>query len=65
MPLLLEDVFKQSGFPEHTFVEPVEYTRLLVALRTPGRGVVLEGPSGVGKTTAVTKALKEIGRAHV
>lgn len=60
MPLLLEDVFKQSGFPEHTFVEPVEYTRLLVALRTPGRGVVLEGPSGVGKTTAVTKALKDL-----
>src|SRR5262249_1157262 len=30
---------------------------------TPGRGVVLEGPSGIGKTTAVTRALEEIGLA--
>lgn len=53
----LEEVFKLSGVPTYTFVEPEEYGRLLVALRTPGRGVVIEGPSGIGKTTAVTKAL--------
>ena len=29
----------------------------MVALRTEGRGVVIEGPSGIGKTTAVTRAL--------
>ena len=48
-----------SGIPEHTFVEPVEYTRLLVALRTAGRSIVIEGPSGLGKTTAVSKAITE------
>ena len=56
----LEDVFKKSGLPTFTFVEPAEYKHLLVALRTPGRGVVVEGPSGIGKTTAVRKAASEI-----
>jgi hypothetical protein len=57
----LEEVFKLSGVPTYTFVEPIEYPKLLVALRTPGRGVVIEGPSGIGKTTAVLKALGELG----
>ena|ERR1017187_3519166 len=54
---LLEEVFKLSGVPTYTFVKPTEYEKLLVSLRTPGRGVVVEGPSGIGKTTAETKAL--------
>ncbi|WP_326722072.1 hypothetical protein OHT59_24260 [Streptomyces sp. NBC_00243] len=56
----LEDVFKLNGVPDITFVRPVEFPRLLVALRTHGRGVVIEGPSGIGKTSAVTKALEEL-----
>ena len=56
----LEEVFKLSGVPEHTFVEPEEYDRLYIALRTPGRGVVIEGPSGIGKTTSVIKALDSL-----
>ena len=64
MPALqLQEVFVLSGVPQHTFVQPVEYTRLLVALRTPGRSVVIEGPSGIGKTTAVMKAIVEAGIA--
>lgn len=55
----LQDVFVLSGVPTHTFVKPVEYTKLLVSLRTHGRGVVVEGPSGIGKTTAVVNAIKE------
>lgn len=67
MPVLqLQEVFVLSGVPQHTFVQPVEYTRLLVALRTPGRSVVVEGPSGIGKTTAVVKAITDAGIAgHV
>lgn len=42
-------------------MRPQEYPRLLLALRTPGRGVVIEGPSGIGKTTSVVKALNELG----
>lgn len=57
----LEEVFKISGIPTHTFVEPVEYNKIIVSLRTLGRGMVIEGPSGIGKTCAVEKALAEIG----
>jgi hypothetical protein len=58
---LLEDVFKRSGLPTYTFVEPAEYNHLKIALRTPGRGVVVEGPSGIGKTTAVRRAAADVG----
>lgn len=57
----LQEVFKLSGVPDHTFVQPVEFPRLLVALRTPGRSIVVEGPSGIGKTTAVIKAITDAG----
>jgi hypothetical protein len=50
---LLEEVFKTSGVPTFTFVEPSEYTKLLVGLRTPGRGVVIEGPSGIGRLSPI------------
>ena len=60
-PKQLQEVFVLSGVPDHTFVQPVEYPRLLVALRTAGRSVVVEGPSGIGKTTAVMKAISEAG----
>ena len=59
--LQLQEVFVLQGVPEHTFVEPTEYTQLLVALRTAGRNIVVEGPSGIGKTTAVMKALVDAG----
>ena len=58
---LLEEVFKTSGVPSFTFVEPEEYADLVLSLRTPGRGVVIEGPSGIGKTTAVETALARLG----
>lgn len=60
MTLNVEDVFKVSGVPTYTFVRPTAFDRLKVALRTPGRGVIVEGPSGIGKSTAVTKVLEEL-----
>lgn len=59
----LEEVYKLSGIPTHTFVKPVEYQKLIVSLRTHGRGLVIEGPSGIGKTTSISKALEELGIA--
>lgn len=56
----VEDVFKVSGVPTYTFVRPSAYDRLKVALRTPGRGVIVEGPSGIGKSTATTKVLEDL-----
>ncbi|WP_238590879.1 AAA family ATPase [Paenibacillus beijingensis] len=57
----LQDVFKDSGVPTFTFVKPPEYKKLLVSLRTLGKGLVIEGPSGIGKTSSITKALEESG----
>lgn len=59
--LKLQEVFVLAGPPDHTFVEPVEYTRLLVALQTAGRSIVIEGPSGIGKTTSIEKAIAQAG----
>lgn len=55
----LQEVFTINGIPHYTFVEPKEYTDLVVALKTPGRGIVIEGPSGIGKTTAIVKAVQK------
>jgi hypothetical protein len=63
MAVELESVFTTSGVPEATFVRPTDFDRLLVSIRTPGRGVVIEGPSGIGKSTAVHKALRQLGLA--
>jgi hypothetical protein len=61
MKAYLEDVFKTSGIPTHTFVKPNEYNKILIALRTKGRCLVVEGPSGIGKTTCVLKVIEELG----
>lgn len=57
----VSDIFVTSGFPEFTFVPPVVYPRLVNALAQRAGGVVVEGPSGIGKTVAVTRAVEEIG----
>jgi hypothetical protein len=56
----LEAVFESSGIPTYTFVQPVEYDELLAALRPRRRPLVVEGPPGTGKTTALVKALDEL-----
>jgi len=56
----LAQVFVKSGFPQVTFVEPEDFTLLKLALQQPGRGVIIEGPSGVGKTTSVEKIVGDL-----
>ena len=60
---LLEEVFRLSGVPTFTFVEPVRYDAIKVAVRTSGRCIVLEGPSGIGKTTTITRVVEQLGKA--
>ncbi len=56
----LNDVFVKSGFPHVTFVEREDFELLKLSLTQSGRGIVIEGPSGVGKTTALKKAIDEV-----
>ena len=57
----LQEVFKTNGVPTYTFVPPIDYNRIILNLRTPGRALVVEGPSGIGKTTAIKKAIESLG----
>src|SRR5215472_19362485 len=57
----LEEVFRLSGIPTYTFVEPGRYDEIMVSVRTPRRCLVLEGPSGIGKTTSITKVFADLG----
>jgi flagellar biosynthesis GTPase FlhF len=54
-------VFRLSGIPTYTFVEPTRFAEIKVSIRTPGRCMVVEGPSGIGKTTTITKASSDLG----
>ena len=44
-----------------TFVERDNFRLLKDALTHPNRSMVIEGPSGIGKTTALKKAIEELG----
>lgn len=61
--LFISDVFKDTGVPTHTFVEPNEYIRTKVAVCTKGKGLIVEGPSGIGKTTSIKKIIADEGLA--
>ena len=54
----LSDVFVKADTPTVTFVEPTDFEALKHSLAQLGSGVVIEGPSGIGKTTAVKKAIE-------
>jgi hypothetical protein len=54
------DIFRRGKQPDITFVEPSQLRVLKVHLRTMGQGLVVEGPSGIGKTTAVNKARQAV-----
>lgn len=56
----LYEVFKESGVPTVTFISPPNFERLKMAIEQPGRGVVIEGPSGIGKTTALKEAIHQL-----
>jgi hypothetical protein len=56
----LGDIFKRQGIPDLDYVEPEQARGIRLALRTMGRGLVIEGPTQIGKTTAVREALKTV-----
>jgi hypothetical protein len=56
----INEVFPLSGVPKITFVEPVDFKRLISSIKHVGRGLVIEGPSGIGKTTALKRAIGKL-----
>jgi 3',5'-cyclic AMP phosphodiesterase CpdA len=60
-PVTINDIFKLNGPPSVTFVEPPRFKNLTLELRTMGTGLIVEGPSRVGKSTAIKKAMEELG----
>lgn len=59
----INEIFPLDGPPTVTFVEPPRFAELQHALRTMGTGLLVEGPSKVGKSTAIRKAMEAMGVA--
>lgn len=62
--LTINDIFRLNGPPTVTFVEPPQFALLQLELRTMGTGLIVEGPSKVGKSTAIRKAMEALGIAE-
>jgi predicted MPP superfamily phosphohydrolase len=59
--LSINQIFRLNGPPTVTFVEPPEFRLLQAELNTLGTGLIIEGPSKTGKSTAVHKAMEVLG----
>ncbi|GAB4047086.1 hypothetical protein GCM10028810_28640 [Spirosoma litoris] len=56
----IDEVFPLNGVPKITFIEPGNFKKIVASIRHKGRGLVIEGPSGIGKTTAIKKAIERL-----
>jgi 3',5'-cyclic AMP phosphodiesterase CpdA len=59
----INEIFRLDGPPTFTFIEPPEFAKLKLELRTMGTGLIVEGPSKVGKSTAIRKGMEALGVA--
>lgn len=46
----LNDVFKTVGLPQYTYVKPTIYGEIRADIEQAGKHLLIEGPSGTGKT---------------
>lgn len=60
----LEDVFKTVGLPPYTYVKPPYYGEVRADITQPGKHLLIEGPSGIGKTCIAFKVFEEVGWAQ-
>lgn len=51
-------IFATVGVPSWNYEEPREFRDLLIELPILGKGLVIEGPSGIGKTSIVRRAIE-------
>lgn len=61
----LADVFKTAGTPTITYVEPHFLNLIRVNLAKYSTTLVVEGPSGIGKTTAVRATIADLQRREL
>jgi hypothetical protein len=59
----LGDVFKTVGLPPYTYVKPAYYGEVRADISQPGKHLLIEGPSGIGKTCVAFKVFEELGWA--
>jgi guanylate kinase len=57
----LSDVFQTVGLPQYTYVKPTHFGEVRADIEQPGKHVLIEGPSGIGKTCVVYKVFEELG----
>jgi len=60
MKTSIENVFVTEGFPTLTFVKPPNYNNILIDVKRKGKPVIIEGQSGIGKTTTVLKIIEDL-----
>jgi hypothetical protein len=56
----LEEVFKTVGLPPYTYVKPTYYGEVRADISQPGKHLLIEGPSGIGKTCVAFKVFEEL-----
>jgi hypothetical protein len=56
----LQDVFKTVGLPPYTYVKPPYFGEVRADISQPGKHVLIEGPSGIGKTCVAYKVFEEL-----
>jgi hypothetical protein len=57
----LGDVFKTVGLPPYTYVKPSIYGEVRADIEQAGKHLLVEGPSGVGKTCVIFKVFEDLG----
>ncbi len=57
----LDEVFKTVGLPPYTYVKPAYYGEVRGDISQPGKHLLIEGPSGIGKTCVAFKVFEELG----
>jgi hypothetical protein len=56
----LDEVFKTVGLPPYTYVKPVHYGEVNYDIILPGKHLLIEGPSGIGKTCVAFKVFEDL-----
>lgn len=57
----LSEVFKTVGLPPYTYVKPKHFGEVKADITQEGKHLLIEGPSGIGKTCSVFKVFEDLG----